>query len=139
MRWTIVTVGDIKSKEIRKLFDAYRKRLGRCTVHTIKDSDIWEEKVGQFLAGKDHVFLLSEDGMQYDSVGLAKFCEREGRDGDELVFVIAPAEGYSEHMKQKHKRISLSPLTFPHEIAALLLIEQLYRVETIMAGKPYHK
>ena len=139
MRYSIVTIGDLKSREVATLFTRYAQRLSRLSCHAIKDDKHWEEKLFTFLEGKNKVFLLSEDGKQFDSPSFANFCQKEGKDGDELVFVVAAAEGFSTEMKTKYPRVSLSSLTFPHEIAVLLLVEQLYRVETIMAGKPYHK
>jgi len=86
------------------------------------------------------IILLEEKGIQRDSIAFAKFIERIGGIGRELVFVIGSGIGLHESLKPyANHTISLSPLTFPHNMARVILEEQIYRACTILAGKEYHK
>jgi 23S rRNA (pseudouridine1915-N3)-methyltransferase len=81
------------------------------------------------------VYLLHERGKELDSVAFASKLESTG---GKSIFVVAGALGFSEEVLQKYQQFSLSKLTFPHEIARLLLLEQIYRATTIVKGKTYH-
>ena len=86
------------------------------------------------------VILMEEKGTLRNSVDFAKFIERVGGIGKELIFVLGSGIGLHESLKQySNYNISLSLLTFPHNLARILLEEQLYRACTILAGKEYHK
>ena len=86
------------------------------------------------------IILLEEKGALRNSKDFATFIERTGGLGKELVFVIGSGVGLHESLKQySNYAISLSPLTFPHNMARVLLEEQIYRACTILAGKEYHK
>jgi 23S rRNA (pseudouridine1915-N3)-methyltransferase len=81
---------------------------------------------------------LTEEGSQFDSVGFAQWLG--GMASDRIALVIGGAEGLAPSLKAKATaKLSLSPMTFPHEIARLLLVEQIYRGVTILQGGPYHK
>ena len=86
------------------------------------------------------IILLEEKGVLRNSRDFSNFVERIGGMGRELVFVLGSGIGLHEslHSYSNHV-ISLSPLTFPHNLARILLEEQLYRAGTILAGKEYHK
>lgn len=83
----------------------------------------------------ESIWLMHEEGQEFTSVALAKKIESAG---DRAVFVLGGALGFSEEILNKYKQFSLSRLTFPHELARLVLIEQVYRVATINRGKEYH-
>jgi 23S rRNA (pseudouridine1915-N3)-methyltransferase len=85
-------------------------------------------------SGSD-VFLLHERGKEIDSV---KFSEKMSSVSGKTVFVVAGALGFAEEVLQKYPQLSLSKMTFPHEIARLILLEQIYRAVTIIKGKTYH-
>ena len=86
------------------------------------------------------IILLEEKGTVRNSVDFAKFIERLGTTGRELVFVIGSGIGLSKSLHQySNYSISLSLLTFPHNLARIILEEQIYRACTILAGKEYHK
>ena len=86
------------------------------------------------------VILLQEKGTVRDSKIFADFLQRTGGLGKELVFVIGSGIGLSDVLKPySNYSISLSPLTFPHNMARVILEEQIYRACTILAGKEYHK
>jgi len=86
----------------------------------------------------ERLVILTEEGQTLDSVALAQ--RLEGSGSERLAFVIGGAEGIDPALKARASwRLSLSPMTFPHELARLLLLEQLYRAMTIQQGGPYHK
>jgi len=80
------------------------------------------------------IYLLAERGKTFTSPELALWLEKNSS----LVLVIAGALGFSPELYQKYPQISLSPLTFPHELARVILLEQIYRAATILQGKDYH-
>ena len=84
--------------------------------------------------------LLDEKGKAFHSRGFAAFLEKKMVSGlKELVFVIGGPYGFSEELKgQAASKISLSPMTFSHQLARLLFVEQLYRAMTILKGESYH-
>ncbi len=86
------------------------------------------------------VILLEEKGQERDSVDFAKFLERIGGIGQEIVFVLGSGVGLDPSLKQySNYTISLSQLTFPHNLARIVLEEQIYRACTIIVKKEYHK
>lgn len=84
---------------------------------------------------RESVWLLHEKGQEFDSRDLAAKIESAG---DKAIFVIGGALGLSEELLNRFRLLSLSRLTFTHEIARLILVEQIYRAATIMRGKEYH-
>jgi 23S rRNA (pseudouridine1915-N3)-methyltransferase len=86
----------------------------------------------------ERLVLLSEEGRQLSSVGLAELLG--GWASERLALVIGGADGHDPTLKQQADvLLSLSALTFPHELARLMLVEQLYRASTILQGGPYHR
>lgn len=88
----------------------------------------------------DHLILLDEKGAEYSSEGLAKFIEQIGlRSVKTLVFIVGGAFGFDDVMyKRANGKLSLSKMTFSHQMIRLLFVEQLYRAHTIIKGEPYH-
>ncbi len=86
------------------------------------------------------VILLEENGTLRDSIEFANTIDRLSSLGQELVFVIGSGIGLHNSLKEvSNYTFSLSKLTFPHNLARILLLEQLYRAVTILSGKEYHK
>ncbi len=88
----------------------------------------------------DHLILLDENGAEYSSEGFARFIEQMGlRSVKTLVFVVGGAFGFDDVMyKRANGKLSLSKMTFSHQMIRLLFVEQLYRAHTIIKGEPYH-
>lgn len=86
------------------------------------------------------VVVLDIRGKAMSSEALARFLQKEADSGTrDLCFIIGGAYGLShEVLKAAHLRLSLSPMTFTHDMSRLILLEQLYRAATINAGEPYH-
>jgi len=98
------------------------------------------EKIIRQLPEDGIIILLEEKGTERDSKEFAKFIERIGSMGREIVFVLGSGVGLHQSLHEHSNYvISLSQLTFPHNLARILLQEQLYRACTILAGKEYHK
>ncbi|MEM9385127.1 MAG: 23S rRNA (pseudouridine(1915)-N(3))-methyltransferase RlmH [Pseudomonadota bacterium] len=92
------------------------------------------------LDSRDHVVALEVDGRQLDTQALAKWLQGRREQGQDLAFLIGGADGLDCSLTSRiQERLSLSPLTLPHAIARVVLIEQLYRAWTITAGHPYHR
>lgn len=106
--------------------------------------DVLKEKEADLLLAKikdsDNVVLLDEKGKQFSSVGFAGWInEQLNYSSSNLVFVIGGAYGFSDRVYQRAKsKISLSSLTFSHQLVRLLFAEQLYRAFTIIRGESYH-
>jgi len=99
------------------------------------------EKVSRMLDGKQSIVLLDRNGEQLDSEGVAKFITSFSEKGiNQLSFVIGGASGFPKKLTSKAKKIlALSKMVFPHKIARLILVEQLYRAKCIINRHPYHK
>jgi len=147
----LVVVGKIKNENLRIACDDYQKRLKPFVKLQIKEikaesfsisskdkaKKIEGEKLLKLLGSLDGtIFLLSEHGNQFNSLSFSN--KLEDLDGKKIVFVIAGSLGFSDKLIGKYPSISLSPLTFTHEMARLILLEQVYRAICIEKGKEYH-
>ena len=99
------------------------------------------EKVSKMLDGKQSIVLLDRIGEQFDSEGITKFVTSLSEEGiNQLLFVVGGASGFPKQLTSKAKKIlALSKMVFPHKIARLILVEQLYRAKCIINRHPYHK
>ncbi len=139
-RIRIIAVGKVRKGWVQEGVSLYLKRLPGLVITEIKDSTMAREAeaIGAALRPEERLVVLTEEGSCLDSL---TFAERlRGSGSDRLAFVIGGADGLTAALKaQAQWRLSLSPMTFPHELARLLLLEQLYRAHTILQGGPYHK
>lgn len=86
-----------------------------------------------------HIILLDSAGRSFTSESFAAHLGKLRDTGtQQILFAIGPADGWSAPARKAHPQISLGPLTLPHELARVVLAEQLYRACTILAGHPYH-
>lgn len=147
----LICVGKLKDRGHLELELDYLKRLtppGLQIIETrARDDD--SEKEGQDVLKKIHdiegsggprprVIALTERGKLRSTQEFHQWLQ--GLAGQPLIFVIGGASGHGQEvLKRCDEELSLSPLTFPHKLARLLLIEQLYRAQTIKQGHPYHK
>ena len=155
----ILCVGKMKEKAYRQMADEYLKRLGRYGKYEeieIPDlpepagnSPVLEEQVktreGEALLAKirpgDRVIALTIPGKKTDSPGLARHLQELRVSGvSRIVFVIGGSLGLGSNiLARADEEMSMSPMTFPHQLARVMLLEQLYRAEKISAGERYHK
>lgn len=151
---TIVAIGKLKDKNFQAIFSEYVKRLqpfARLKVIELKASSFQanghekarleeEIAISNYLDKslkneiKPNVFLLAERGAENDSKSLATFLD----DNQPVVLIVGGALGFTARLYDKYPQISLSALTFPHELARVMLIEQIYRSATILNNKDYH-
>tara|TARA_Y100001968_G_C18998250_1_gene544610 strand:+ start:63 stop:500 length:438 start_codon:yes stop_codon:yes gene_type:complete len=139
-RYRIIAIGKVRKSWIQTGISLYLKRLPGLTITELRDSNLNKESVSiqSSLKNNELLILLSEKGQLLSSVNLAQLLG--GFENQRLVFVIGGANGIStELLNRAHMSISLSSLTFPHDIARLLFLEQLYRAQTILQGTPYHR
>jgi 23S rRNA (pseudouridine1915-N3)-methyltransferase len=96
-----------------------------------------DERVARRVPPRAFVSLLHKDGETFTSEGFARFLEERRQSARDLCFVIGGAYGLEELEGADH-RFSLGPMTLPHQLARVVLLEQLYRGHKILAGEPYH-
>ena len=139
-RCRILAVGKVRRSWIQDGIELYRKRLPGLEIIEIRDStpDKEAESIRASLRPDEHLIALMEEG---DAVGSIPFARRLDQLGNQrLAFVIGGADGLTNELKGRaHWQLSLSPMTFPHELARLMLIEQLFRAQAILQGSPYHR
>ena len=139
-RIRILAVGKVRKGWVRDGLTTYLKRLPGLTVLELRDSDPQREAavILAELRSDEQLVALSEEGRALGSLALAERLRDCG--SSRLAFVIGGADGLGAAVKQRASwLLSLSPLTFPHDLARLLLVEQLYRSQTILQGGPYHR
>lgn len=98
------------------------------------------ELILQQITTSDELFLLDENGMEFPSVEFARFLEKKMISGiKRMVFVIGGPYGFSGNVYSRaNGKVSLSKMTFSHQMVRLIFLEQLYRAMTILKGEPYH-
>ena len=151
----LIAIGKTDNKQLIQLIDNYMKRLShyiKFSLEIIPDlkntknlSEAQQkDKEGELILGKinttDVVILLDENGKQFDSVSFSSYLQKHMNSGiKQLVFVIGGPYGFSEGIyKKANGKISLSKMTFSHQMIRLFFIEQLYRGFTILKNEPYH-
>lgn len=159
MSCTIIAVGRMKEKPYRQMADEYLKRLSRYGKFTeVELPDLPEpanasaaeqeqirEREGEAMLAKirpsDYVVALTIPGRQWDSPGLARHLEELATRGkSDIVFLIGGSLGLSRRcVERADEQLSMSAMTFPHQLARVMLLEQLYRAMKIQSGERYHK
>jgi len=136
----LMAIGKVKKSWIQEGLALYLQRLPELSLMEFKDSqpDKEGEQILAALKPSDRLVALTEEGRTFDSVAFAQWLAQA--DSNTLVFAIGSASGLSPTLKRSADlKLSLSPMTFPHEMARLLLVEQLYRAKNILQGGQYHK
>ena len=144
MRLHIAWVGRTKNTPIQSLTAEYMKRLARfaaCDAHELT-SEAALLKLLEKSSGRTQpvLVLLDSRGQQLTSEEIGNFLEyHQSHDTQELLFAVGPADGWSDATRSHAKTIlSFGKITLPHELARVVLLEQLYRGFTILKGHPYH-
>ncbi len=155
----MICVGKIKEKFFSQAVDEYVKRLSRyCKTEIVEVADektpdeaspheeeLIKKKEGERILKNirddDYVIALAIDGKKYDSVGLADHLEKLGVGGtSHISFVIGGSLGLApEVLSRADMKLSLSDMTFPHQLMRVILLEQIYRAFKINANESYHK
>ena len=151
----LLAIGKTDNKALQSLIDDYQKRLSfyiKFEFEIIPDlkkvknlsEDQQKQKEGELIFGKlkptDILILLDENGKQLDSIAFSSYLQKHMNSGiKQLVFIIGGPYGFSKDVYAKAQgKISLSKMTFSHQMVRLFVIEQLYRGFTILKNEPYH-
>jgi len=151
----LLTIGKTDDKSLQTLIDTYVKRLehyNRFELEIIpdlrktKNLTVDQQKVmeGKLILDRvntsDFLVLLDENGKQYSSEGFSEYIQKRLNSGmKQLIFVIGGPYGFSEEVYQRtNGKLSLSKMTFSHQMVRLFFVEQLYRAFTILRNEPYH-
>ena len=142
MKIRLLMLGKTRRPEMRILLDDYAKRISRsCPIEIteVRDGDAVIKRLDADRAAT--VVLLDAAGKSLDSNAFAKWLgEHRDRGTRELIFLCGDADGFPDDLRQRaHQKLSLSTMTFSHELARVMLIEQLYRAFAILSGSPYPK
>lgn len=142
MKLHIITVGQPKLAYARAGWDEYISRLKH--YHTVRVAHIADKynDVEHILqaAGHSYKVALAIDAKQLSSPELARFIERRNQEGREVAWLIGGPDGLPSGVTEVcDMQLSFSKLTFPHDLAMVILAEALYRASTIAAGQPYHR
>ena len=131
-RLSINAIGKIKKDWIREGINQYKKRMPDLIINESKSFNIDNIQVNNI------IICLTEEGQLFNSIELTSLLLNFKN--KKINFLIGDADGIPSDIKNKsHLLLSLSPLTFPHELARLILIEQIYRAISISNGSPYHR
>ena len=151
----LIAIGKTDNKNLQSLIDVYSKRLGHYIrfefdiIPDIKNTKSLSETqqkqkecelILKQISITDVLILLDENGKQYTSVGFANYLQKHMNSGiKQLVFVIGGPYGFSDAIYQRaNAKLSLSKMTFSHQMIRLFFIEQVYRAFTILRNEPYH-
>jgi 23S rRNA (pseudouridine1915-N3)-methyltransferase len=140
MKIKVAWIGKTKEPAIQTLTNEYLKRISRyADIAGIAQKD--ESAILSLARGKERhkLLLLDSRGKQLSSEELAEFLEREQRNAIPLLFAIGGSDGFSEEARRHAAfTLSLGKMTLPHELARVVLVEQIYRAFTILKHHPYH-
>lgn len=154
MKITLLVVGKTTDTHIQALVQEYQKRLlhyvpfALTVIPELKNTksltvEQQKQEEGELIlrnvtASKDMI-LLDERGKEYRSIEFADYIQKKMSSGRDLVFVVGGPYGFSKAVYQRaNGKISLSKMTFSHQMIRLFFVEQIYRAMTILRGEPYH-
>jgi 23S rRNA (pseudouridine1915-N3)-methyltransferase len=133
MRISLIAVGRVRPP-YQDDVEHYRKMLaGHAKVELVEVRG--DEKVPPRIPERAHIVLLSSEGQALSSEEFSDWLEERRRNGHDLCFVIGGPKGLE---LEADTRLSLGPMTLPHQLARVVLLEQLYRAHKILAREPYH-
>lgn len=154
MKILIIVIDKVSSTAIQELIDEYLNRVKRfCNVDLVSinmpknvryksiEEQKWEEQkvILRYISDSDKVILLDEKGIEMNSEEFAKWIEKNRINHKRMVFVIGGPYGFSDEFKRQFPySISLSKMTFSHEMVRVVFLEQLYRAFTIIHNHKYH-
>lgn len=155
MKICLLVIGKTDETYLQQGIDLFLKRIPHYisfemkVIPDLKNSrnlseQLQKEKEGELILQQkssfDELFLLDEQGVEFSSVEFARFMEKRMLSGiKRLVFVIGGPYGFSDGVyAQANGKLSLSKMTFSHQMVRLIFVEQLYRAFTILKGEPYH-
>ena len=134
MRYTVLAVGKLRppfSDDVQH-YQRLLARHARVTVIEVRE----DEQVERRIPDRAYVSLLDEGGEEYSSEAFSRWLEDRRQAGRDVCFVVGGPYGTS--LGRSDHRLSLGPMTLPHQLARVVLLEQLFRAHKILAGEPYH-
>ena len=153
MEIKLIVVGKTKSSELIRLINEYIKRINFykkfkiIEVNSLKSKKYSEKEIKKIegenilksIKKNELIFLLDENGKSFNSRKFADFLSNKFKTNKSIVFIVGGAYGFSKEIKHKSNEIiSLSKMTFSHQIIRLFFTEQVYRALTILNNHPYH-
>ncbi|WP_440881724.1 23S rRNA (pseudouridine(1915)-N(3))-methyltransferase RlmH [Tenacibaculum sp. C7A-26P2] len=155
MKIKLLVIGKTDSKQLLQLINEYQKRLKRYIKFDIEiipdlknikniNEEQQKEREGELIINRlqstDQLILLDDKGQQYTSIEFSQYLQKKMNSSvKQLVFTIGGPYGFSEKVYQKaNGKLSLSKMTFSHQMIRLFIIEQIYRGYTILKNEPYH-
>lgn len=154
MKITLLVVGKTTDSHLQALLQDYQKRLRHyipfslTVIPELKNtksltSEQQKQAEGELIlrnmTASTDMILLDERGKEFRSVEFADYVQKKMSSGRDLVFVVGGPYGFSEAVYQRaNGQISLSQMTFSHQMVRLFFVEQIYRAMTILRGEPYH-
>ncbi len=142
MKITVLTIGEVQLSFAKEGIQEYLKRINRFVsleLVSVKEGKKMEGQIQKHIE-KKYLILLDEAGREYTSLELSTFLDMKMNIGKDLCFVIGGPDGHLDSLRNEADAfISLSKLTFPHDIASMLLLETLYRSFSILENHPYHR
>ncbi|MFI5170800.1 MAG: 23S rRNA (pseudouridine(1915)-N(3))-methyltransferase RlmH [Chitinophagales bacterium] len=152
MNITFLSTGKTSDKAIAENCRKYVSRLNNyCSFNWIETQDVkslppvvMKTKEGallkKYLNKGDHIILLDEKGKEFTSPAFAKFLlQKQVENKKHVIFILGGAHGFSEEIQAlANEKMSLSKMTFPHQLVRVIFLEQLYRAFTIIKNEPYH-
>jgi 23S rRNA (pseudouridine1915-N3)-methyltransferase len=134
VKYSVLAVGRIRPPFSDDLQHYAKMLSGHAKVDLVEVRE--GDDVERRIPPRAHVVLLDSRGRKYDSVAFARWLEERRQGGRDVCFVIGGA--YGIELERCDERLSFGPMTFPHQLARVMLVEQLYRAHKILAREPYH-
>ncbi len=134
MQYTVLAVGKVRppfSDDVQH-YQRLLARHARVTLIEVRE----DEQVERRIPERSYVSLLDAGGREYTSEAFARWLEERRQGGRDVVFVIGGP--YGTELEHCDHRLSLGAMTLPHQLARVVLLEQLFRAHKILAGEPYH-
>lgn len=154
MKITLLVVGKTTDSHIEALIQEYQKRLTHYLPFTLQvipelkntkaltmeqQKQAEGELILRTITPATDLILLDEHGKEYRSIEFADYVQKRMSSGRDVVFVVGGPYGFSEAVyRRANGKISLSKMTFSHQMVRLFFVEQIYRAMTILRGEPYH-
>lgn len=154
MKVTLLVVGKTTDEHIDTLIEEYQKRLTHYLPFTLQvvpelkntksltaeqQKQAEGEMIMRAITPSTDLILLDEHGKEYRSIEFADYLQKRMSSGRDVVFVVGGPYGFADAVYQRaNGKISLSKMTFSHQMVRLFFVEQLYRAMTILRGEPYH-
>ena len=134
MRISVIAVGRLRPPFVDDMQHYHKLLAGKARVEVTEVRE--DEDVSKRIPDRAYLVLLSGDGESFDSVAFSEWLEERRQEGRDLCFVIGGPKGLD--LDRCDLRLTLGPMTLPHQLARVVLLEQLFRAHKILAGEPYH-